>query len=239
MGIFVEHEACPKCGSRDNLGRYDDGSAWCFGCHYHESATHAPMRHMGSIGGKIEKYHHALPEDASTHYGQSAVEWLASFHLDVPTAIRREVVWSPSREQLIFKLGNCWQARNFNEERKKKGKNFTSGDVNECLHIYTGQSDGQPLRLVLVEDPVSAIRIAESGGTSDALPLLGSHLATARLNAVARLYTDLVFWLDSDKYKEAQAMADKARYMGLSTRVVWTELDPKCYTNKQLMEILQ
>jgi len=34
---FIGHEACPSCGSRDNLARYDDGHAWCFGCNYYEN----------------------------------------------------------------------------------------------------------------------------------------------------------------------------------------------------------
>lgn len=36
---FVRHEPCPKCGSRDNLARYQSGSASCFtaGCNYYES----------------------------------------------------------------------------------------------------------------------------------------------------------------------------------------------------------
>ena len=29
---FVQHEPCPKCGSKDNLARYDDGHGYCFGC---------------------------------------------------------------------------------------------------------------------------------------------------------------------------------------------------------------
>ena len=33
---FVWHEPCPACGSRNNLGRYDDGHGYCFGCHYYE-----------------------------------------------------------------------------------------------------------------------------------------------------------------------------------------------------------
>ena len=32
----VTHEPCPACGSKDNLGRYDDGHGYCFGCHYWE-----------------------------------------------------------------------------------------------------------------------------------------------------------------------------------------------------------
>lgn len=35
---FVRHEPCPKCGSKDNLGRYDDGHAFCYGCQYYEFA---------------------------------------------------------------------------------------------------------------------------------------------------------------------------------------------------------
>ncbi len=35
----IGHEPCPECGSKDNLGRYDDGHGYCFGCEYRESAT--------------------------------------------------------------------------------------------------------------------------------------------------------------------------------------------------------
>ena len=34
---FVAHEPCPVCGSRDNLARFDDGHAYCFGCQHYES----------------------------------------------------------------------------------------------------------------------------------------------------------------------------------------------------------
>lgn len=38
---MVGHEPCPKCGSKDNLARYDDGHAYCFGinCDYREHGT--------------------------------------------------------------------------------------------------------------------------------------------------------------------------------------------------------
>jgi twinkle protein len=37
--VFVAKEPCPECGSRDNLGRYSDGHAFCFGCDYYEPPT--------------------------------------------------------------------------------------------------------------------------------------------------------------------------------------------------------
>lgn len=33
---FLWREPCPECGSRDNVARYSDGHAYCFGCEYYE-----------------------------------------------------------------------------------------------------------------------------------------------------------------------------------------------------------
>lgn len=38
MSDFTTHEPCPKCLSKNNLARYDDGHAYCFGCQYYEHA---------------------------------------------------------------------------------------------------------------------------------------------------------------------------------------------------------
>ena len=35
--IFVKHEPCPECGSKNNLARYSDGHGYCFGCEYWEA----------------------------------------------------------------------------------------------------------------------------------------------------------------------------------------------------------
>ena len=58
MSTFVIHEPCPKCKSRDNLARYSDGSAWCFGCGYYEKSnshitrfTHSPIQSSAVVGG--------------------------------------------------------------------------------------------------------------------------------------------------------------------------------------------
>lgn len=40
---FLRKESCPKCGSRDNLARYSDGHAHCFGCAHYEPATEGPL----------------------------------------------------------------------------------------------------------------------------------------------------------------------------------------------------
>ena len=39
---FIRHEPCNSCGSKDNLARYSDGHAYCFGCNYYEPSTDTP-----------------------------------------------------------------------------------------------------------------------------------------------------------------------------------------------------
>jgi hypothetical protein len=183
-----------------------------------------------------------MPDDCGTSFSPTAVEWLAQYHLDVPTAIKRGVVYSESRDQIIYQLGNVWQARNLSiggsqgNSKRPRSKNFTSGNVNECTHIYAKPGEVPSSVLVIVEDPVSAIRVA--GAWSDSMPLLGSHLATGRLNALAGRYNRLVLWLDSDKLVEARDIIRRAQIIGITTSSIWTEMDPKCYTNEQLVEIL-
>ena len=47
---FVQHEACPSCGSSDNLARYSDGHAVCFsgGCTHYEHGK-------GQIGQAVQR----------------------------------------------------------------------------------------------------------------------------------------------------------------------------------------
>ena len=57
---FIQHEPCPECGSRDNLARYDDGHAFCFGCNYREKAGGEQKvvikkgdKHMDFVEGEV------------------------------------------------------------------------------------------------------------------------------------------------------------------------------------------
>ena len=251
MANFVRHEPCPNCGSRDNLGRYDDGSAFCFGCEYRERATHyRPKVTDEHINREIP----ALPDDTSTNYSAEAVAWLGQYHLSIEESIKAGIRWSDSKQQLIFLLEDgCWQARNFYGPVKAKRKYFTAGNVNDSIKLYlVSQQPVAQLRssteqekeesqgnrtLAVVEDCVSAIRIAgcdAAGGACDAMPVLGSHVSRERLCRIARLYSHLIIWLDHDKFKEAQALASSAKMLGLSSRLIYTDLDPKCYTDEEL-----
>jgi twinkle protein len=73
----VGHEPCPECGSRDNLGRYDDGHGFCFGCGYYEhgstssDAPAVPRRRSSPElleGMDFEKSHRAIRPKTFQHW---------------------------------------------------------------------------------------------------------------------------------------------------------------------------
>ena len=86
-----------------------------------------------------------------------------------------------------------------------------------------------------MEDCVSAIKVARQ---CDAMPVLGSHVSNSKLVGLSRLYRTIMFWLDSDKLKESRNAAERARLIGVQASVIFTELDPKCYSNEEIKNAL-
>ena len=224
MAHYLFHEKCPACNSRDNLARYSDGGAFCFGCHYTERATRYVPK------SDVRKEYEKAPK-LSREFSSECVQWVFQYGLSLEDILRRGCGWNAERQQLVFTFpdvlsgdNTCWQARNFREG--SKSKYYTQGDVNELIPIYSsGRDDG---RLVVVEDCISAIKVARH---CDSMPVLGSHVSNGKLHRLSKLFHTIYFWLDSDKLKESRNAADRARLIGINSSVIYTEDDPKCISD--------
>lgn len=266
MGRFVKHESCSRCGSRDNLGRYSDGSAFCFGCGHYERGSiskfvkereHGQSKNEDNYG----RIRPSLPDDASNIIRGAGKHWLAKYNISAVETLKAGWKWSDSWEQLLFPFYDrdnklcCLQARNFNPQRASKAKYYNQGEKSESWTIYkhtrpinareaeeSFSGDGRVLQerprslLILTEDAVSSLVVAR---TSDAMPLLGTHIAKEKLMALRGFYDQLVVWLDSDKYREARQIADQAKLIGFDARAEFTSLDPKDLSNDEIKERLK
>lgn len=75
--MTVQHEPCPECGSKDNLARYEDGHAYCFGCEYYEHAdgtkreqNESPSKPFDYIEGEYKPLlKRKIREDTCRKYG--------------------------------------------------------------------------------------------------------------------------------------------------------------------------
>lgn len=239
MANFVHHEPCPKCGSRDNLARYDDGSAYCFGCRYYEAPD---LRHViSSLGKKGDDEQQDFEDERkawTSDFSPECVGWLGQYEIDLPTALKTGFLWHPGREQLIFPwydpsyrlLG--YQARNF--KQGSKTKYFTQGDVEKLIPVYHHSRERSKV-LVLVEDVVSAVKCSRF---TDSMPCLSSSLSADKLRRISKLYGTFVVWLDSNMLNNAMKMCERLEYMGAFTHLVHTPDDPKCYTYEELEKTL-
>lgn len=238
MAKFLRHEPCPSCGSRDNLGRYSDGSAYCFGCGYQERGEKSPF--VGERDGQNESLSDGVrfPEDATNIVVGTGLEWLAKYELDARDAYRAGFKWSPYWQQLLMPFydsdGNlcCIQAKNFNPKRASKAKYYNIGEKAQSRTIYGNQGG----TLVLTEDALSALVVSK---VADAKPLLGTSIPREQIVGFKEHYNRLVVWLDADKWREGRSIADQAKLLGMETKTLLTEKDPKEYSVDDIRGLIQ
>lgn len=251
MSEFKYHTSCPNCGSSDARAVYQGGSSWCFSCHsFKRGEINAELFRNKESSKKVQ----ALPDDLGKSYSPEVVAWAKTYSIEVPELIRRGVCYSERQLRLYFIWRDgeektiAWQARNFSG---KGPKYSSSGSLEAVYPIYcsednqrsveSGGKHGLPVLrrsdgiLVLVEDCMSAIKIARQ---SDAMPCLTSSLSPTKLNRLVRLYDTFVVWLDGNMFPNAQKMARQLQMLGADARAVYTPLDPKCYDDGNIRNIL-
>jgi Zn ribbon nucleic-acid-binding protein len=212
MGRFMHHEPCPKCRSRDNLARYEDESAWCFGCGYYEKAKFRKPRSDKA----------RLPfREFTTNLPEANRKWLRQYLNEDEIKLFQ---YDPESDRHVYVAGDFYEARSVTQTPKslQYGK--------KPLHIL---GEGQPL--VVVEDIVSAIKIARF---TQAVPLWGSHMSRDWMAHIRGKAEKVMVWLDSDKYHEAVELAVALGSLGCLARVIRTDKDPKELTEAEILRKL-
>lgn len=236
---FSKHEPCPRCGSRDNLGRWEDGHAYCFGCFYYE-----PPQHIRSIAHKpevVKRFPDTLvpwPEDTQVGIGQEGWTWLKKY--GIMEAETKNFRWSDSKKWLIMPIYSVankevligWQARNFNKDRPKP-KYITHGRIGHLYHPIGPEKD----MIILVEDYLSAIKVGRFYTTQ---PLWGSNISLELLTVLQKRFKRLGIWLDMDKASESLKTHSRASQLGFDKIYsIITEKDPKEYNDEEIIKIVE
>lgn len=235
--VFLRHEACPKCNSRDNLGVWSDGHKWCFGCGYFQApdGTTADIvkRRLSAKPATTANAPVRLPLDSSFHLPHIALEWLDRYGVNQMMAAQWQLKWSSDEFGLILPIYNShqelvmYQIRNF---AAGKPKYTTHGTLGHYVPVYGKFENGI---VVVVEDFLSA-RIL--GQHCNAVPLLGSHISKDLANRLSLFYSSLLIWLDQDKSKEALKFHDAYSYLFDSCEVLFTAKDPKAHNESEILD---
>lgn len=200
-----------------------------------------------------------LPFGCTKSIPSQAMTWLDKYGIIREEIIDNDIQWCDPRKALIFpirkpqmdQLGNAevksgpllaYIARSFASEYNIVGDMYshlrwtTKGPIQTTFHIL-GREDGDPrkTRVVIVEDIVSAIKVAR---ITRCMPLFGANLSPKRLMWLHANTDNVIMWLDQNKWKEAVGFAKSLELVGLNTKVVYADKDPKAHSNDEIKQLI-
>lgn len=225
MSNFIRHLPCPQCGSKDNLGEYED-HFWCFGCRYHKLKTSTDVLRQ-RIKRKDTVYTPVEDMTLENELPKEAKQWLYKYGITPDEILKYNFKWNPNMNMLLLlKTKYYWQGRIFGN---KNLKYLSKGS--KPVTIY-----GNPKikNIVLVEDIISATKLARLSPEICASPLLGSTISFEALRWYSKRYDRITIWLDRDKAKAAIKISKLFQQAGKDSNVVITTKDPKEYTKQEL-----
>jgi DNA primase/Zn ribbon nucleic-acid-binding protein len=228
--VFVKHEPCPRCHSKDNLARFDDGHAWCFGCGYYvppdkrnrevKKQEETPKFDTGRMM--------SWPPDAMRVLPANAKNWLKQYGLTEDEVIDNRLYWSNLRSQLLFPIYDeddrmlMFAARNFNKMLQAKWE--LRGQKSEIIHLIGAPEKGDIPAVVLVEDIISAIKV---GRFMTAMPMFGTNISREQMARLLRITPKLLVWLDPDANDVGSNVCATAASYGFEVRSIIAPYDPK------------
>jgi len=177
---FVRHEPCPACGSTDNLGRWADGHAYCFGCEYREQGdgeavptTPRKERRMDLLQGEVgpianrgltqetcEKFNYRL----GTFNGRRC--HIANYYGPDGSVVAQKIRWKENGEKKFTWTGNPKEALLYGQRLRRDG--------GRRVFITEGEVDALSVAQALRHDwPVVSVPNGAQGARRD----LAKHLA--------------------------------------------------------------
>jgi len=223
---------CPKCAESgkdrhgDNMTIYPDGGKHCFSCGYHVNGAKFKMQDQLVQEDSLK----LPPIDFARPFEQPEIDWFLKYKL-TPEEIEGNFYWDSSSKRIIHKDHTCF----FWEARSVRGATPKTLSYNRKTYKMGGKASSSTV--VFVEDIVSAIKVGRHYGT---VCLFGSTIPESRLLAICKnpFVTDIVFWLDNDKFETALEYAKYTRPL-CDTAVVLTDEDPKYYDNEFIIRQIQ
>ena len=246
QGNFSHHEPCPKCKSKNNLGRWTDGHAFCFGCSYYEPAERKLSNE--SIRSKMESNtrttnslgkNDSPPVWWSGNIAPKALRWLRKYGITDQDILDYDLRYDGRREELILPCqkpaGTGTYQRRYFGPHEDVPKYTTTGSRD---HQVLFGNDSSSRCAVMVEGIIDAIKVSR---VCRAYPILGADPSQEAIKRLLDGFERVVVWLDQDMLLRASKAVLRASmaYGGARVSRITAAQDPKCYNVNEIKEILK
>ena len=232
MSHFIKHERCPKCSamgqdrSGNNLAVYSDSHKHCFACGFYVRGD-IVEKYKQSLIKKEEHVHSFF--NRSNSFDSKGLVYLKKYGL-TDKEIHDNYFWD-SNGFLVFDGEKYQNARNFTGNGVKYiSRGLIRG--NERIFLRNAQNEC----VVVAEDAISAIKIARQ---YNSVPIHNSIIPLELILRLSKRFKTLFIWLDRDKAKESFKEAKKAEVYFDKVRIIWSEKDPKEYSDTEIKNYLE
>jgi len=162
--------------------------------------------------------------------------------------------WSPEHQRIIFpfyKYGRFhaetgwavklvgWSGKKLSGDKNEKKPKWSTVRQLDIKHVkFIAMPDGHmvPGKVVLVEDPLSAIRVSDTGHLC--IGLHTTYLPDDLMPGLRR-YDETIIWLDEDAQDKAIKYVGKLGANGITSRHIYTQHDPKAYSRQEILDKLE
>lgn len=226
---FIRHHPCTECGSKDNLAEYTN-SWYCFGCGYYKKKNDLnSLRERVSKSLTSDKV--GYPLDTTEKIPPQALKWLLKYNITQEEIAKHNIAWHDPDLLVLYNTNSYWQGRVFSDVTTQKYKSWGQKPI---LMFGTVK---KAVGVVLVEDILSAICVARVPDII-AIPMFGTSCSRELEKHLQKLDIFTYVWLDGDVKKKSIALKNRLKSLGLLTKSILTNKDPKTYNKEQIEEIL-
>lgn len=244
----MSRDKCPDCGSNRGYQSFDDGT-YCHACH-----KLTKIKNMFTKPKK-EQAILELPERISPiiSFPEDAGVYLKKHYITLDDIKRCSIFWSDKYERICFPYYKqepyeegtetmlfCWM-RTLDKTKKDKWVFVGQKNIQMYYLKYDGSngcfySQAYNNTLVIVEDQISCVRISNH---LDCVSLGGTNISNPLLLPLMLQYDKIIVWLDGDEPGQRATERFIKKYkIYRDIRVIKTERDPKCHTNKEIEALL-
>lgn len=219
---------CEYCGKSDAVRSYDDAD-FCFRCHLLMNARRLKfetLQKSPKITGKM----------ALTELPKTWENWLKSKGIKEKTIKKFDLQYDKLSQSLVYplKIGEELIGYQLRDAAKKVRSVRLDSELPFLFEAKTNNSNF----VVLVEDPISAMRIWQDSDFN-AIALLGTHLTNINKLYILKNYLNIIVWMDGDLagYSASRKItSDFAQFRTTYTK--FTKNDPKDHDKSSLNAVL-